>query len=267
MENREQEIQKLIKFIKSMQSIIKTSPNPSQVERVKKDLAKYLAKLKEFVPDFDPSKESVDELSKRLLISVSPESSTSSLKEQTSPTSWDNKLPLLKASPHCTDHEINFLYSAIQFIQKEFWPVLSDLHLQLDFTHSQERQSLRLEFDEVLRELKSLLETIEDYSTSESPDFRDQLYKMKNKQIRLFIININNFLKKLKDFLSRLINELNKMTGVIKNPQYTIRFNPQFEEATLLNGYTILGALLEFLDFIQFVLKKINLPDLKQKKL
>lgn len=266
MENREQEIQKLIKFIKSMQSIIRTSTNPAQVERIKKDLSQYLRKLKELVPDFDPSKETIEELSRRLYFNNSTSKEKTTFSEDKT-SQWEIKLPLMKASPYCNDNDVNFLYSVLEFLRKEFWPVLSDLHLQLDFTHSQERQGLRLEFDEILRELKSLLETIEDYAKSESPDFREQMLKMKNKQTRTFIINVNNFFKKLKDFVSKLIEELNKMSGVIKNPNEIIRFNPQFEEATLLDDYTISGALLEFLDFIQFVLKKINLPDLKQKKL
>lgn len=267
MADREQEIQKLIKFIKSMQSIIKTSPNPTQVERIKKDLSTYLKKLKELVPDFDPNRESIDELNRRLFVFQTDTSSSSVVTEKESTSSWDVKLPIQKASPNCLDHDINFLYSVIQFLQKEFWPILSDLHLQLDFTHSQERQMLRLEFDKILRSLKTLLETIEDYAISEAPDFRDQLLKMKNKQTRIFIIDVNDFFKKLKDFVTKLISEINRMTGVVKNPSETIHFNSQFEEAVLLEGYTVKEALLEFQDFIQFVLKKINLPDLKQKKL
>jgi hypothetical protein len=180
--------------------------------------------------------------------------------------SWDYKIPMKKASNHCNDQEINFLFSSIDFIQKEFWPILSEQHIRLDFTYSQERQSLRFQFDELIRELNSLIETVEDYALAENPDFRDQLYKMKNKQIRLFLINANEFFKKLKDFLNRLLSELDKRTSVIKNLDDRIEFNPQFEEASLLNGYTIREALVEFIDLIQFILKKINLPDFKQKK-
>ncbi len=266
MMDKENEIQKIIKFIKSMQSIIKTSPNPTQVERIKKDLSTYLKKLKELVPDFDPNKETIDDLNRRLFMSQTNADRSSVVIEKKSISSWDYKVPLQKASPNCADRDINFLYSVIQFVQKEFWPILSDLHLQLDFTHSQERQMLRLEFDKILRSLKTLLETIEDYATSESSDFREQLLKMKNKQTRVFIIDVNDFFKKLKDFITKLINETNSMSGVVKNPSEKIHFNPQFEEAELLEGYTVKGALMEFQDFIHFVLKKINLPDFKQKK-
>jgi anion-transporting ArsA/GET3 family ATPase len=268
MNTNKEEIAKLIKFIKSMQLIIRTSPNKEQVERVKKDLYKYLKKLQSYVPDFDPLKETIDQLEKRIFqdafsYDVPTQSKTT---EETIEQSWDVKIPLKKASPHCNDPEINFLASALEIIQREFWPVLTEQHIQLDFTHSQERQSIRLGFDEIQRELKSLLETIEDYALAESPDFRDQLYKMKNKQIRLFLINTNEFLKKLKDFLVRLLQDLDKRGSIIKNPNDTITFNPQFEEATWLNGYSIRSALTEFVDLIQFILKKINLPDFKQKK-
>jgi hypothetical protein len=65
MNTNKEEIAKLIKFIKSMQLIIKTSPNKEQVERVKKDLYKYLKKLQSYVPDFDPLKETIEQLEKR----------------------------------------------------------------------------------------------------------------------------------------------------------------------------------------------------------
>jgi hypothetical protein len=270
-----EEILKLIKYIKSMQLIIRTSPNKDQVERIKKDLYKYIKKLQTLVPDFDPSKETMEELERRLFqtnIFPSQKKEDSMFQNyynesvEKDQISWDYKIPMKKASHHCNDQEINFLFSSIDFIQKEFWPILSEQHIRLDFTYSQERQSLRLQFDELIRELNSLIETVEDYALAENPDFRDQLYKMKNKQIRLFLINANEFFKKLKDFLNRLLSELDKRTSVIKNLDDRIEFNPQFEEASLLNGYTIREALVEFIDLIQFILKKINLPDFKQKK-
>jgi len=52
MNTNKEEIAKLIKFIKSMQLIIKTSPNKEQVERVKKDLYKYLKKTTKLCPRF-----------------------------------------------------------------------------------------------------------------------------------------------------------------------------------------------------------------------
>lgn len=270
-----EEILKLIKYIKSMQLIIRTSPNKDQVERIKKDLYKYIKKLQTLVPDFDPSKETMEELERRLFqtnIFPSQKKEDSMFQNyynesvEKDQISWDYKIPMKKASHHCNDQEINFLFSSIDFIQKEFWPILSEQHIRLDFTYSQERQSLRFQFDELIRELNSLIETVEDYALAENPDFRDQLYKMKNKQIRLFLINANEFFKKLKDFLNRLLSELDKRTSVIKNLDDRIEFNPQFEEASLLNGYTIREALVEFIDLIQFILKKINLPDFKQKK-
>lgn len=275
MNANNEEILKLIKYIKSMQLIIRTSPNKDQVERIKKDLYKYIKKLQTLVPDFDPSKETMEELERRLFqtnIFPSQKKEDSMFQNyydesvEKDQISWDYKIPLKKASHHCNDQEINFLFSSIDFIQKEFWPILSEQHIRLDFTYSQERQSLRFQFDELIRELNSLIETVEDYALAENPDFRDQLYKMKNKQIRLFLINANEFFKKLKDFLNRLLSELDKRTSVIKNLDDRIEFNPQFEEASLLNGYTIREALVEFIDLIQFILKKINLPDFKQKK-
>ncbi len=258
-ENTKEEIIKLIKFIKSMQTIIRTSPNQQQVERIKKDLYKYIKKLQSLVTDFDPSKESISDLERRIL-------NTYEKQEETTKTyydsldkefSWEDLIPIKKASPHCNDLDINFIFSTLDFILKEFWPVLSEQHIQLDFTHSQERQSIRLRLDDIQRELKTLLETIEDYALTESADFRDQLYKMKNKQIRLFLININEFYKLLRDFLKKLLSELDKRSGVIKNSDAIIKFNKDMDESTLLDGSSIRDALTKFLDLVQYILKKL----------
>ncbi len=267
-ENKKDELIKLIKFIKSMQTIIKTSPNQQQVERVKKDLYKYVKKLQSLVPDFDPSKESINDLERRILYTYGKqeEMSKNAQINLDKEFSWEQIISIKKASSHCNDHDINFIYSTLEFLLKEFWPILSEQHIQLDFTHSQERQTIRLRMDEIQRELKTLLETIEDYALTESADFRDQLYKMKSKQTRLFLININEFYKILRDFLKKLLSELDKKSGVIKNSDDIIKFNKDIDEATILNGQSIRDALTKFLDLVQFILKKINLPDLKQKK-
>lgn len=267
-ENTKDELIKLIKFIKSMQTIIKTSPNQQQVERVKKDLYKYVKKLQSLVPDFDPTKESINDLERRILYTYVkqeevPKNVSTNMDQE---LSWEQIISIKKASPHCNDIDINFISSTLDFILKEFWPILSEQHIQLDFTHSQERQSIRLRLDEIQRELKTLLETIEDYSLTESADFRDQLYKMKSKQTRIFLINVNEFYKILRDFLKKLLSELDKRSGVIKNSDDIIRFNKDIDEATMLEGYSIRDGLTKFLDLVQYILKKINLPDLKQKK-
>ncbi|MCS7205095.1 MAG: hypothetical protein NZ853_05315 [Leptospiraceae bacterium] len=267
-----EEAQKIIKYIKSMQTIIKTSTNSEQIERIKKDIAKYIKKLQAIVPDFNPAKETIQELELRLQ-NISNKKDISYERNliedvfQQERISWETRIPYLKATPHSNDYELNFLYSVISLIQKEYFPAITEQQIQLDYTHSQERQVLRYQFDELLRDLQTLIETIEDYARAETPDFREQLLKMKNKQTRNFIFNSNEYLKKLRDFIAKLLIEYDKKTFVIKNPESKINFDPRFDEAKLLHGYSIRQALEEFLDLLEYTIKKINLPDFKQKKL
>lgn len=270
MQANKEEILKMIKYIKSMQMILRTSTSQEQIERVKKDLSKYLQKLQSLVPDFDPKNETIQELERRIETIIDGKNTDAgrSLHSEYPQTesSWDNRIRIMKPSPHSNDPEINFLYSVMTFLQKEYWPAVSEQQIQLDYTYSQERHGLRFQFDELMRELRSIIETIEDQARTANPDLKEQLQKMKTKQIRTFIINANEYFKKLRDFLEKLIDEHNKKSFVIKNPDSRIQFHPRFDEASLLNGYTIPEALVEFLDLVQYIIRKINLPDLKQKK-
>ena len=46
------EIDKILKFIKQMEGIVRTSPSREQVERVRKELKKFREKLKEMIPTY-----------------------------------------------------------------------------------------------------------------------------------------------------------------------------------------------------------------------
>jgi hypothetical protein len=177
-----------------------------------------------------------------------------------------DSLPINKASPHCSDYDINFLSTILHFMQKEYWPVVSEQHCKVDFSHSSIRDTIRNKMDNVMRNLKVLAETIEEYVMADKQDFREQLLKMKNKQSRIFIIETNSLLKEVSEFLSELVNDLNSSGNIIVNKSELIEFNPRFEEAEKLKGKTVAYAIMEYNIFVKQVLKKINLPEFRLGK-
>jgi hypothetical protein len=264
------EIEKLIKFIKQMEIIVRTSSNPAQVERVKKDIAKYRARLKELVPDYHPEKETVDQLARRLSSSTAAEDPSQATVNQPSksasevPASFAERIPEERASPHSTDPDVNFAASAIKILLREYWPALTEQHVRMDFTSSQERQALRFKVDNLVRSLKTLTETIEEYATAEKPDFREQLFKMKNKQSRLFLFEANDVFREFKGFLAKHIEGLERGGSAIKNPDETIRFDRNYEDATWLENKSVREALYDFFNFVDYVIKRMRLPTMKQ---
>lgn len=264
-----EEVEKLVKFLKQMEIVAKTSTNPTQVERVKKDIGRYRQKLGELVPDYKLGKISLDQLSKQG--SVGPSESISSVSTQdftassaqSSTSSVADLIPDERASPHSTDPDVNFATAVIRIILREYWPAVTEQHVRMDFTSSQERQAFRFKIDNVVRSLKTLTETIEEYATAEKADFREQLFKMKNKQSRLFLFEANDVFRELKSFLGKHIEELQRDGTAIKNPNDLIKFDRNYEDASWLENKTVRDAIYDFFNLVDYSIKKLNIPTLK----
>lgn len=273
------EVEKTVKFLKQMEVIVRTSGNQAQVDRVRKDMARYQARLRELVPDYRPEKETVDQLSRRLTGQAAPppprsamlhDDSHASIFSDAPATTGDpasisiaDRIPEERASPHCTDPDVNFVSSLLRVLMREYWPAITEQHIKLDFTSSQERQALRLKMDNLSRSQKTLAETIEEYATAEKADFREQLFKMKNKQIRLFLFEANELFRDFKSLLAKLIGEIQKGGTLVANPDERLHFDPGYEEATWLENHTVREAIFEFFNLMDFAIKKINLPTMK----
>jgi len=263
------EVEKIIKFLRQMEIIARTSSNPTQVERVKKDIVRYRARLRELVPDYRPEKETIDQLAERVLRNdvTEPADSVAGPRANSSATDGPltpaDRIPDIKASPHCSDPDVNFMAAVLTIILKEYWPGLTEQHVRMDFTSSQERHGLRFKLDNAVRSLKTLTETIEEYAVAEKPDFREQLFKMKNKQSRLFLFECNDIFREFKTYMARLMEDMQQGGLVIKNPQDLVRFDRNYEDATWFENFTVRDLIFEFYNLLDYSIKKINLPSMK----
>lgn len=52
--------------------------------------------------------------------------------------------------------------------------------------------------------------------------------------------------------------------SAIKNPDDRIRFDRNYEDASWLENHTVREAVYEFFNLVDFAIKKVNLPTLKQ---
>ena len=275
LERNDDELKRILTFIRQMEGIIRNSSNAGQVERIRKELIKYRARLNQMAPESNAQSATVDEIAHSLGIENSGEmrsaktTSTSNVSKnvrEEEDLMLVNSLNINKASPHCSDFDINFLSTVLLLIQKEYWPVISEQHCKVDFSHGTVRDTIRNKMDNAMRNLKVLAETIEEYATADKQDFREQLLKMKNKQSRIFLIETNTVLKEISAFVEELANDVNTSGSIVVNKSDIIEFNPRFEEAEKLNGKTVSYAVTEFNVFVKQVLKKINLPEFRQGK-
>ncbi|MCR9144925.1 MAG: hypothetical protein NXI24_21995 [bacterium] len=277
------EVEKILKYLKNMEGIVRTSPNPEQKARVQKELSKQRTRLAAIVPGLDATRMNHTQIVAALEMSggeaagaagasaagggsTARAAATSSGAGTSGGYKVLDKFPIEKASPNSTDPDVNFLAGVFTAIQKEYWPAISEQHCQMDFSRGAERGAMRTQLDNVLRNMKVLLETIEEYSSAEQQDFREQLLKMKNRQTRAFIFDANDMLRKIRDFMEPLLEDIEVNGGIITNKTETLRFNARYEDATVLEGAAVADGVQEFARFVQEAIEHLNLPQLKKKE-
>ncbi len=270
-----EEVQKILKYLKNMEGIVRTSSNPEQKARVQKELAKQRSRLAAIVPGLDATRMNHTQIVAALEMggesggqTAGASPSGGAVRSSSASDSYSvlNKFPIEKASPNSGDPDVNFLAAIFTAIQKEYWPAISEQHCQLDFSRGAERGALRTQLDNVLRNMKVLLETIEEYAAAEQQDFREQLLKMKNRQTRAFIFDANDMLRKIRDYMEPLLEDIETGGGIITNKTETLRFNARYEDATVLEGAAVADGVQEFARFVQEAIQHLNLPSLKKKE-
>ncbi|MDH5654782.1 MAG: hypothetical protein OEZ34_02670 [Spirochaetia bacterium] len=272
-ERSQEEVKIMLERIGKMEIIVRTSGNPGQVERIRKEIIKYRARLSQMAPEANAQTADIDDLSRAFGMSlpteavipvpIQPAATSQSAESQGEALSLVDSIEMHKASPHSSDYDINFLSTVFHLIQKEYWPAISELHTKLDFSNAGMRDSIRNKIDNVMRNLKVLAETIEEYALADKQDFREQLLKMKSKQSRIFLMESNSLLREISVFLSMLVDDISSSGSIVVNKDEIIEFNSRFEQAERLNGQTVSYAITEFNIFIKQVIKKMNLPDFK----
>ncbi len=267
------EAERALRYLKQMEGIIRTSPNAEQRARVSREILKYREKLSGLAPGKDFSKSNADQIRAELGLeagaasgaqgAVAAQAQSAAGGRATAGYSILQKFPVQKGSPNSSDPDVNFLSTVWTVINVEYWPAISEQHCKLDFSHSSERDGMRAQLENISRNLKVLLETIEEYSGAEKQDFREQLLKMKNRQTRAFIFDSNEALKKLREFLEKLCDDVQSRGGVVMNKAEPLRFNARFEKATVLEGVSVADGLIEFHQFVAEAIQHLNLPQLK----
>lgn len=262
------EIDKILKYVKQMEGIIRTSPSREQVERVRKELKRFRDKLQEMLPGIDAIKLSPDDIRAQLGLAAAPQTQAPAAKPQAADADQGDildRFPIQKASPHCTDPDVNLMSTMLLVLQKDYWPAVSEQHCKLDFSHANERDAIRHLLENAVRSLKVLAETIEEYATADKQDFREQLLKMKNKQTRIFLFETNEVMKQIREFLKKLVDDLERGGGAVMNKDETIKTNVRFEESNYLDGRQIKDAIHELEYFVGKVIERLNLPQFKVK--
>ncbi|MDF3818283.1 hypothetical protein P3G55_00140 [Leptospira sp. 96542] len=247
------ELSKLQKMLRNLEKIERNAKNDLQKERVAYDIERYRKRMQEVSPEGIP-----DNLEQTMRTAKVRAENPENLKHKII-----SQYPVMKISPNSNDSEINQIGTLVNIIDLEYIPILGDAHIKFDYSHATERDSVLKYMENLRRNMKILVETIEEYAAADKQEFREQLSRMKNKQSRIFIAEAFETFTKFQDFLTAVNKEIKDGNNVIMNMEDPMKFNPRFEKATVLEGKSIMECLREFQEFVDESCDLIKLPSFK----
>lgn len=248
-----QELTRLQKMLKNLERIEKGAKNDLQKERVAFDIERYRRRIQEVSPEGIP--ENLEQTMQNVKMRAAD---SDNVKHKVT-----SQYPVMKITPNSNDTEINQIGTLINIMDLEYIPILGDAHIKFDYSHATERDTVLKYMENLRRNMKILIETIEEYSAADKQEFREQLSRMKNKQSRIFIAESFETLSKFQEFLKSVNHEIREGNNVIMNLEEPIKFNTRFEKATMLEGKSIMEGLREFQQFVDEACELIKLPSFR----
>jgi hypothetical protein len=245
----------IVKSIKLLESVLKTSIDSHQKTRVKRDINKLRSMLQELYPDSD-----LRDIESAVYadIMAMPPKETISVKN----FKHLQNIAVEIFSNYKEDIEANEAASVMKFFQEKIWVMISDQHTKLDFSNSSERDTLYRNLDECNRAFKTFCQTIEDIDKVRSAEYLNQLHLMRVRHGRLFLFEIHQFFSTVKKFISELIANHESGGNMILNPDELITY-ADYEEYATYENWTVINALKNMLEFIDEALDLINIPNIK----
>ncbi len=249
--NPEEEVKKLNRVIKQYETVLLSTNDPGQRERVSRELKK----LKEYREKIL----SVHVINEKVLEEDNMKHGTMDV------SSFLSKLER-EEDRFVNDREVNNLYLYMKFFEKDFLPFLSETKLKLDFKYSLERDSFYHKFQDLLRRLSDLISEIEradneQFRADLEEEIRKRIFKMK----RSLSIELDRFFKRVESFAADLIEDLNGDALKCLNGDEVIEFDP-IEGERYLDGVVVKDALEEIKRFAEEVIDYLDIPDIRVKE-
>jgi hypothetical protein len=257
MDDKNEKARQIVKSIKMLEGVLKSTPNATQRSRVRKDLGKMRNMLGDMFPGENIS--AIEET-----ISSEPfEDDIKTAEEGTSVYETLKEINIETISTYKDDAEVNQALSIMRFFEERIWGVIADQHTKLDFSNAGERDTLYRKLDQCSRAYKIFCQTIEDIEKSKSTEYSSQLQQMRQKQGRLFLFDFSEFLKSAKDFISNLIADSEFGGTMIVNPTDKITY-ADYEVYKTFSGWSVLDALKYIKKFVMEALDIVKMPSIRK---
>ncbi len=250
------ETKTIVKTIRTLEGVLRTTPSATQRARVKKELDQLRQRLGELYPGEDL--QAVEQAVGADMLGEAVEA----------PKDFSNyetlkHVEIQQFSSYKDDRETNEAASIMIYFEERIWGVISDQHTKLDFSTSGERDTLYRKLDQCTRSLKIFRQTMDDIAKSKSNDHVNQLNLMRVKQARLFLYDTHDFFKGAQKFLTNLISESDFGGSMILNPEDPIVY-ADYEKYATFQGTTVINALKFMKKFVSEALEVIKVPEIKK---
>ena len=244
----EEELGKLNRLIKQYETVYRTATDPEQKERVAKELKELLSYRKKLLAVHiidKPAGETVvveDELSDYpILRGLTAEQQT--------------------RDGEPTDTPAVGLYA--RFFGREYIPLLTEMHLKLDFKFSMERDSFYGRFQDLERKLVDLEEETARLSQGGfTKEIELEVRKRALKLKRILEVEASRFFASIERFAAELLEDAQSDGVKCLNADSSVSFD-RIEGRRLLAGRTVREALEEVALFAGEVTAYVNIPDME----
>lgn len=160
------------------------------------------------------------------------------------------------------NHEINSIWSYLQFFEREYLGLLSEQNLRLDYGHAYQRDKFFTTYNELVRFILrygELLEQIDHATGGGNKEYRERLLTIQGKQYRDVIIKTGKFLRSIERFIDDLFEAEAQGENVILDPERRVEISG---DQSTLNGVTAREALTDLEHFITEFIDFIKIPEL-----
>ena len=268
----QKELSNTLNYLKNIESILQKSHNPEQRTRLQKEFERYKSQLCEILPGIDFRHMSLDKIIEENNIEIQSMRSSTSLPKDSSHgkvakniSSFLTNLSIKKASVHCTDQEVNFIFTTLTLIERVYFLSLSDTYCLMDFTHINKRNKLRFKLDTVLKTLNSLTKIIDQHGTLGANASTQNSAQLKVRSRQTLLLETDDFINEMHGYLKDILDVENTDKNIIQNLDEKIELSSLHKrDVPELDGKSLREVLNEFYQICFETGNYLSLPGFKK---
>lgn len=241
-----EEIKRIEEVAHELALILNNVKKPAQINRIQRDLETFSQRYRDLTGK---------DLAENVM------SQSGGAKDVFSKSKFLSKITIERASPHCEYHDINLISSIIREFEEKYWPVLSDRHTKFDFSHAAERDTFFSKIEELKRNLKLILEYIEEMHQTSSQDYLSRLRTMRAKQERIVLLSYRDFFHEANTFLLKIVSNMDEGGGIVLNSDDIVQ-HEQLESGNLFHEKNVKDAVKMVLEFTREAEDAVNVPEI-----